>query len=484
MAMSKTRSLRPRTGALALVTAGVLAAGLLAPAAGAPAGGAAGPRAQSSATEGGSRAERLPSQLLQALRAAGFGGVVDFDNQQPGQPAPQVTYSPHVDVAVIEVDSHGRAIAAANVQQSRDFPNGRIVRLGSDLRALGTDFRSWDLSRWDDLTPKEFATTPYPAGSALVPGARGVPFMSPYPASTFKLLVAVQVLRLVDARRLTLAQRTVNQAPGAACIEGGSLPAAGDEPTIAQALDAMITFSDNTSTCLLLQQLHVLGQLDPASNKLNATFARLGMPTLQVNGTDPVTGARWGVGSIDMTAMDTARLLLLLQGGRLSLEDHGGVGPSALLSTKSRSLLLSLLGDQGFHEVLSTTNWCGLDYPVQGIPARVPARWVGADGTVTVDGIPYGQDVRPCNAAAQVTFAHKTGLTENYGSDAGIVTALPGQDGRRYIVTVFSNVGYRYSDASQAGTDGFPCFTGLGICYSEKFAQLGGAIDDLMRRPA
>ncbi|HEY5136878.1 MAG TPA: hypothetical protein VIJ41_13890 [Candidatus Nanopelagicales bacterium] len=100
-----------------------------------------------------------------------------------------------------------------------------------------------------------------------------------------------------------------------------------------------------------------------------------------------------------------------------------------------------------------------------------------------MDGIPYGQDVRPCNATAQVTFAHKTGLTENYGSDAGIVTALAGQDGRRYIVAVFSNVGYRYSDPSQASTDGFPCFTGLGICYSENFAQLGKAIDDIMRRP-
>lgn len=306
--------------------------------------------------------------------------------------------------------------------------------------------------------------------------------MSPYPASTFKLLVAVQVLRLLDQGRLTLAQRTVNQAPGAACIEGGLLPAVGAEPTISGALEAMITYSDNTSTCLLLQQLHVMGQLDPSSNLLNATFARLGMSTLQINDTDPVTGARWGVGSIDMTAMDTARMLLLLQGGRLSLQDRGGVEPDQLLSKRSRAILLSLMGQQGFNEVLSTTNWCGLTYPHQGIPAKVPDRWIGADGTVTVDGIPYGQDVRPCNATAQVRFAHKTGLTENYGSDAGIVTALAGQDGRRYIVTVFTNVGYRYSDASQANTDGFPCFTSPGVCYSEKFADLGKAVDNFMRR--
>jgi CubicO group peptidase (beta-lactamase class C family) len=465
-----------------LVAAGSLAVALLAPASGATPAGGVDRRDSGASRDPGGRSAAFSGRLLAALRAAGFDDVVDFDKQQPGQPAPQVTYSPHVDLAVIELDARGRAVAAANVQQSRDFPNGRIVPIGPDLRARGTDFRSWDLSRWDDLTPQQFATTPYPAGSALVPGTRGAPFMSPYPASTFKLLVAVQVLRLVDAGRLTLSQPTVNQAPGAACIEGGSLPAAGDEPTVAQALDSMITYSDNTSTCLLLQQLHATGQLDPASNRLNATFARLGMPTLQVNGTDPLTGARWGVGSIDMTAMDTARLLLLLQGGRLSFGDRGGVSPSELLSKRSRTLLLSLLGQQGFHEVLSTTNWCGLSYPQQGIPARVPERWVGADGTVTVDGIPYGQDVRPCNAAAQVVFAHKTGLTENYGSDAGIVTALPGQDGRRYIVVVFTNVGYRYSDASQAATDGFPCFTGLGICYPEKFAQLGRSIDDLMRR--
>ncbi len=173
-------------------------------------------------------------------------------------------------------------------------------------------------------------------------------------------------------------------------------------PRWRDALDAMITYSDNVSTCLLLQQLHVLGQLDPAENALNRTFADLGMPTLQVNGTDPGTGARWGVSDIHMTAMDTARLLLLLQGGRLSLVEETGARPSELLTTGSRRLLLSLLADQGLHEVLSTSNWCGRSYPARGIPARVPARWIGADGTVTVDGIRYDCDVRPCNAAAEV----------------------------------------------------------------------------------
>jgi hypothetical protein len=411
-----------------------------------------------------------------------FGDVVDFGKRSPGAPAPTVTHSPHVDVAVIRLDDAGRAVAAGNVQQSRDFPDGRVLMLGADLRVVDTDFRAWDLQRWDELSTGQFATTPYPDGSALVPGADGLPFMSPYPASTFKLLVAVQVLRQVDAGRLDLAQHTVNLAPGAPGIEGRSLPAAGAEPTVRDALDAMITWSDNVSTCLLLQQLHVLGQLDPDSNALNSTFAELGMPTLQVNGTDPETGTRWGVGSIHMTAMDTARLLLLLQGGRLSFVGEDGVRSSALLTTRSRQLLVSLLEQQGLHEVLSTTNWCGRLYPPPGIPARVPARWIGADGTVSVDGIRYECDVRPCNAAAQVVFAHKTGLTENYGSAAGIVSALPGQDGRRYIVAVFTNLGYRFSDVSRADDDVHPGVDESGVCYSEKFAELGLAIDELCRR--
>jgi len=430
--------------------------------------------------------ERLARLLLERLRDVDFGGVIDLGRRTPGLPAPTVDRTPHVDVAVIALDADRQAVAAANVQQSRDAPRGRVVPLGADLAALETDFRAWDLARWEDLTPEDYTARPYPQGSALVPGAEGVPFMSPYPASVFKLLVAVQVLRSVDAGRLDLAERTVNRTPETEGIEGRSLPAQGAEPTVEQALDAMITYSDNVSTCLLLQQLHVLGQLDADDNALNATFARLGMPTLQVNGTDPMTGTRWGVGEIHMTAMDTARLLLLLQGGRFSPPCAGGVEPSGLLGSSSRRLLLSLLEEQGLHEVLSTTNWCGRSYPPRGIPAPVPARWVADDGTVRVDGIDYGCDTRPCNAAAEVSFSHKTGLTENFGADVGLVTAFPRQDGRRYIVAVFSNLGYRYSDADRPydaddDPDGGPSEDG--VCYSRRFAELGRAVDDLMRRP-
>jgi hypothetical protein len=115
------------------------------------------------------------------------------------------------------------------------------------------------------------------------------------------------------------------------------------------------------------------------------------------------------------------------------------------------------------------------------MPARVPERWIDPkDGTVTVHNIPYGYDVRPCNKSAEVRFLHKTGLTENYGSDAGIVKPLKGEAGNQYIVAAFTNVGYRYSDPSQANSDGFPCFT-TGVCYSERFAIIGRNIDRAVR---
>jgi hydroxyacylglutathione hydrolase len=133
-----------------------------------------------------------------------------------------------------------------------------------------------------------------------------------------------------------------------------------------------------------------------------------------------------------MTALDTARLLWLVEGapGVLWRRPDGGPVTARVLSDASRAVLAQLLAEQGFNVVLSTTNFCGLGYPSPGIPQRIAERWVDpGDGTVTVEGMPYRRDVRPCNAAAEVTFAHKTGLTYNYGSDAGIVRPLPASPG-------------------------------------------------------
>ena len=50
----------------------------------------------------------------------------------------------------------------------------------------------------------------------------------------------------------------------------------------------------------------------------------------------------------------------------------------------------------------------------------------------------FGQDVRPCNDRAEVSFAHKTGFTYNYLADAGIVRPLDGEDGSSYVVVMMS----------------------------------------------
>lgn len=416
--------------------------------------------------------EQLADELLAVVNDVDFAEVVDFEYDTAAGPAPRVAHTPNVDVAVIALDGDGRPTAAANVLLSRDFPQGRVVSLDENGAAVGVDWRAWDIDRWDGDWD-----APFPDGSQIVPGADGDIFMSPYPASTFKLLIAVHTLRLVDAGVIDIDQEFVyKRQKGDTCLG----EKAKFRSTTAVELEKMITYSSNLATCALVKQLHSLDQVDD----MNESFVELGLPTLQVYGTDAGAGGTWNPGSIHMTAMDTARLLLIVNGspGQLWTDPNGqAVTADSVLSPASQQRLMGLLHDQGFNEVLSTTNWCGADYPAPGIPATVSQTWIDpADGTVTVDGIPYGRDVRPCNEDAEVTFAHKTGLTYNYGSDAGIVEALPGQDGRHYVVAAFANLGYRYSDASQADSADLPCFTS-GVCYTEKFAILGRSIDDLMR---
>jgi hypothetical protein len=255
-------------------------------------------------------------------------------------------------------------------------------------------------------------------------------------------------------------------------------------------MDPMITYSDNQSTRALLQLLHERREVDA----MNADFRRLGLGTLQINGTNPRTGGDWKPGEIHMTALDTARLLWLIDGAPddyVFWESPGGepVTP-AELSDSSRAYLKDLLAQQGYNEALTTANFgtyqrggavVGAPNTRPGIPSLVPSRWIDpVDGMVTVDGVAYGQDVRPYNAkAAEVSFAHKTGLTYNYGSDAGIVESLPGQPYRHYIVAYLSNLGYRYTDEVFADRKNYPLYDPVGgIAYTQRIPALGKAIDD------
>lgn len=441
------------------------------------------------------RSGQLEKALLEAVRAQHFADVVDFgpvEGACPGspwcpRPAATIAHPPNIDLAVIALDRAGRPRAVADVLFSRDYPDGVGVAIGDDLDAEGVRWRRWNPDRWNGGTFSETdgsqATTvgwkdnpPLTADDDIVPGRDQAPveFMAPYPASTFKLLVAFHTMRLVDRATLEL-DRPYRYAPP----DGPAITR-----TTRELLERMITESDNDSAKALVKQLHDLGEVD----RMNAGLAELGLSTLQVNGTDPASGAKWGIGKITMTSLDTARLLLLLNGGPgvLWRTPAGKPVRADVLSRDSRAILLGFLADQGWNDVLTTSNWCGKTYPTAGIPSLVSERWVDpGTGTVTVADKAFGQDVRPCNERAEVSFAHKTGFTYNYLSDAGIVRSFAGAEGD-YIVVMMSNLGYRYGDRRQAEATQPVCdddpANDVGVCYTERFAALGASIDAILRR--
>ena len=117
-----------------------------------------------------------------------------------------------------------------------------------------------------------------------------------------------------------------------------------------------------------------------------------------------------------------------------------------------------------------------------GIPTRVSERCINAtNGHVYIHDEDFGADVRAANASAELNFAHKTGLTFNYGADAGIITSLPGKPFRHYIIAFVANLGYRYADEVFADSKTFPGFAHVSpIVYTQRIPALGKAIDDAM----
>ncbi|HEY9643645.1 MAG TPA: hypothetical protein V6C57_24360 [Coleofasciculaceae cyanobacterium] len=86
---------------------------------------------------------------------------------------------------------------------------------------------------------------------------------------------------------------------------------------------------------------------------------------------------------------------------------------------------------------------------------------------------------------AEVSFLHKTGLTLNYGSDAGIVESLPGKPYRHYIIAFLSNLGYRYADPAFANRTSYPYSDPVGgIAYTQRIPALGKQIDDGIKAQA
>jgi hypothetical protein len=328
-------------------------------------------------------ASALADALLAAVREQRFETTADA--MLGGAP---LRHFPSLDLAVARF-APGAAPVWANVLFSREHRQGHVARFGG-AHGAGAVANARFVADLQDAERRSIAWLPDADWSALPwrPlhdgfDADAPRFVAPYPASLLKLMVAVGVALGVDAGRC-------------------------DWPA---ALEPMIVVSDNDATDTCVALLHRIGMV----SRLNAALAERDLRTLQLNRTTPAGGWRngdgAGVGAIHMTAWDTLRLLWLLDADAPP-PPWLPAGTPPLLSAASRAHLRGVLERQQLDHVLSSGS-------LRDLPGWVP-------------GLP--------DAPA---FAHKTGSTENYASDAGIVR---GADGTHYLVALLTNLGSRYAE--------------------------------------
>lgn len=351
-------------------------------------------------------------ELAQVLRAAVLAQRFEAtaDSLQGGAP---LGLMPSIDLAVA-VFPAGREPVCANLLFSREQPQGLVARFGEDGAVNNIDFHAdvcdaaGDSYAW--LPGADWSRIDFPAWFGSGPR-----FVSPYPASLLKTMVAVGVARLVDAGRSDWALPWRHE---------------GQTRAVADWLFDMITVSSNEATSALVAHLHARGAIRreggrEVHNELHALFAAEGLPGLRLANTTADGGwgndAGAGVGQIQMTAWDALRLMWRL--------DADAPPRREIVSPSGRAVIRRALDAQTLHHILSSSSLRALPGWVEGIPAP-PA-----------------------------TFAHKTGSTQNYASDAGIV-----HDGAlHYLIAVTTSLGSRYAPHADAAT-------------SWKLPALGGAV--------
>jgi hypothetical protein len=358
--------------------------------------------------------------------------------------APRFDPPPNLDLALVALPADGPPVWA-NVLFSREWPRGLQAQLPADAGAVE------NIAYFADPVDAERRSIAWQPGAdwtrltGLRPltGSGPHQFIAPYPASLIKLMVAVGVARLVDEGRARWDE--------AWRFDGRS-------QRIADWTGPMLTVSDNDATRAMVALLHDRGLIrregSTEHNTLHTLFEQRGLHGLRLASTRADGG--WfnrdgaGVGQLQMTAWDTARLLWLLLPGVAAPWLAPGTTP--LLSPASAQRLWAWLGEQALHEVLSSTLLAGLPGWQAGLPARLPSRWLRPDGAAQVGEQRYPGDLSAAQAAAEVDFLHKTGTTESYVSDAGLVQALkPG--GRRYLIALTSTLGSRHAPHPLAATD-------------------------------
>jgi hypothetical protein len=395
----------------------------------------------------------LAQALLAAVRAQDFGATTD--SMQKGG---RIKHFPSIDLAVIAFPRNAPPVWA-NVLFSRDVPQGVVAHIPANAAAV--QGVQW-LADQTDVRHRSIAWWPEADWNAMkwraLHGSESQRFVAPYPASLLKVMVAVGVARLCD---------------GGHAMWSESFRYQGETKTLAVWAELMITVSDNDATSALVALLHarqaIVRTRTEQANQLHVLFERLGLPTLRITNTR--ADGRWtngaaGVGNIHMTAWDTARLLWLLRSD-LPAAPWLVAGEPPVLSEQSRQLFWHWMGDQALHEVLSSTILAGVPGWQRGIPARLPQRWIAADGSAQVHAERYPADVRPASQSATAQFLHKTGTTENYASDAGLVLG-DSMRGRRYLIALMTNLGTRYAPSDDCAT-------------TWRVPQLGRAVDDWLK---
>lgn len=363
-------------------------------------------------TEGLADDPALGAALLDAVRGLDFGNVAD--GWRGGAP---VEGFPSLDLALVVFGRGGRGggSRAANVLFSRELPTGlaprieagavRGVRFDRDVQGANGDSLAWlPGADWSRIAFAPLAAHPADPGAPR--------FVAPYPASLLKLMVAVGVALAADQGR---------------CAWPADL------------IEPMIVVSSNEATDQLVALLHRVDGI----TLLHQAFARFGLATLRLEDTQP--GGGWrnadgaGVGHITMTAWDTVRLLWLLdaEAPRWPGRGVGGAGGDGeLLRPATRDALRGVLERQQLNEILSSHAHEDLPGHVSGIPRTA-------------------------------RFAHKTGTTDNYASDAGIVR----EGDLHYLVALLSNLGRRYAPHARAATPWkLPALGAAVHCIAREFA--------------
>jgi len=364
----------------------------------------------------------LAQALLRAVRAQRF--ELTADSMLGGAAVGQF---PSIDLAVAAFPTTGAPVFA-NVLFSREHPQGLVAEIAADA---GPVRNITFLADQQDAEGNSIAWLPGSDWNQLrwlpLTGRGGVRFVAPYPASLLKLMVLVGAARRVDAGRSAWSQPLAY--------------ASQTRPLGDWAFD-MMTVSCNTATSALVAHLHAVGALAAGHNELHDLFESLGLYGLRLANTAADGGwgnaAGAGVGQIQMTAWDSLRLLWLL-------DDQAPPAPwlpadRPPLLGASHAHVMHCLREQRLHEILSST-------AITDLPGWVP-------------GI-------PCGPGGDVRFAHKTGNTDNYSANAGIVQGIPPAR-RHYLIALTSNLGRRYAPPGGRAPWGL--------------VALGGALDAAMRK--